>query len=273
MRGYGSGMTDAPSRGVRPPRLALEGRLEEELLSGRLAAGEQLPSERVLAERYNVSRPIVREVLRSLQERGLLDVVPGRGTFVRPPRVADGARPLDSFYRRRNATPREVAEARIMVETVTAAAAARLATPEDLDELRVTLERFDQADTVIGKARQDIVFHATIARIARNSVIEVMFASVSGLAFEQMLRSLADPEVVRAGEPFHRQIYEAIREHDPARASQAMLEHLSVAQRLYGADYDASLDALARREIERLGPAVSLDHLLNEVFEQVAPDR
>ena len=52
-----------------------------------------------------------------------------------------------------------------------------------------------------------------------------------------------------------------------------MLEHLSVAQRLYGADYDASLDALARRELERLGPVVSLDHLLNEVFEQVAPDR
>ncbi|MEH1129646.1 FadR/GntR family transcriptional regulator [Micromonospora sp. CPCC 206061] len=256
---------------TRPPRASLEAHLEQELLSGRFKPGEKLPSERILAETYSVSRPIVREVLRSLQERRLVDVIAGRGTFARAARTTDGARSLDAFFRRRQVTPRELTDARIMVESVTAAAAARLATDEEIASLLATLERFDKATNVVDKARADIAFHAAIARMARNPVIEAMFASVSGLAFELMLRSLSDPHVAREGVPFHDDIFTAIKEHDPEGARQAMLGHLSVARRTYGADYDKSLDDIVHRELGKLIPAVDLDHLLNEIFDEVSP--
>jgi GntR family transcriptional repressor for pyruvate dehydrogenase complex len=107
--------------------------------------------------------------------------------------------------------------------------------------------------------------------MARNPVIEAMFASVSGLAFELMLRSLSDPHVAREGVPFHNDIFTAIKEHDPEGARQAMLGHLSVARRTYGADYDKSLDDIVHRELGKLIPAVDLDHLLNEIFDEVSP--
>src|ERR671921_226020 len=101
-----SGMTSQAS----VQRAELVNRLASEITSGRLPVGARLPSERQLAERLKVSRPVVREVLRSLEERGLIEVSPGRGAFVRGLRGADVVGPLDTIYRRK-ATPRDLVEA------------------------------------------------------------------------------------------------------------------------------------------------------------------
>src|ERR687888_26944 len=86
-----TGCLDSSSGAADPGRVspipltaqALVDRLETDIVARTLAPGERLPSERKLVERYGVSRPIVREVLRRLQERGLIVVHPGRGSFVR----------------------------------------------------------------------------------------------------------------------------------------------------------------------------------------------
>ena len=97
--------------------------LEERVLSGEIAAGDRLASERILALEYGVSRPIVREALRSLIERGLIDVEPGRGAFVRDGTGPRRFPPLDIEYRRRGTTARQLSEARLMLETEAAALA------------------------------------------------------------------------------------------------------------------------------------------------------
>ena len=87
--------------------------------------------------------------------------------------------------------------------------------------------QFDRSTGLLEQARYDLAFHLAIARAAANPVIETMFGSIAGLTAELMLRSLSDPEVTRASVPFHRQICEAIRERDPARARLAMERHLA----------------------------------------------
>jgi len=57
--------------------------LENDIVSGRQGVGSKLPSERQLADRFGVSRPVVREALRTLVERRLVEIHPGRGAFVR----------------------------------------------------------------------------------------------------------------------------------------------------------------------------------------------
>jgi DNA-binding FadR family transcriptional regulator len=258
-------MTGQTTERAYMTRRSLAAHLEGQILAGSMPAGSKLPSERQLAERFNVSRPIVREALRMLAERSLVEIRPGRGTFVRGMRATDAAGVLDSLYRRSRATPRDLVEARAMLESTAAALAAERATEEDLDRIEAALVRFDRATTVIERARYDLVFHLAIAQAAHNPVVETMFGSITSLTVDLMLRSLSDRSVTDASVPYHMEIGAAIRARDPDRARQAMIEHLSVASRFYGEDYEQSIESLAQRHLARmLEPGMTLDSLLAE---------
>jgi GntR family transcriptional repressor for pyruvate dehydrogenase complex len=245
-------------------RWALADQVAQELSAGALTAGDKLPSERELAVRWSVSRPVVREVLRSLEERGLIVVSPGRGAFVREPTATDVVRPLDSLFRRRQATPRDLVEARTMIEPRAAALAAERAEPADLEAMSRALTAFNDSTALIDRARWDVAFHAAVVRGSHNPVIETLFASIATLTLELMLRSLGDPTVSREGVPLHQEVFAAIRDRDPERARDAMSGHLLVAVRLYGNDLDRSLDLIARRALERsLDADVSLDEIVD----------
>jgi GntR family transcriptional repressor for pyruvate dehydrogenase complex len=251
---------------VAPSRDALASRLEEEFVGANFPPGTKLPSERQLAARFRVSRPVVREALRSLVERGLIEIAPGRGAFVRRARTSDAARPLDVLYRRQNATPRDLVEARLMLEREAAGLAAQRAEPHELEAMERALERFDRTDDLVERARCDLAFHALIARMSHNPVIETMFSSIASLTFELVLRSLGDPTVSREGLPYHREIFEAIRNRDLDRAREAIEGHLLIARRLYGDDLDRSLNLVARRQLERVfGRSVSLEAIVAEL--------
>ena len=254
---------DRRPQGLGVTRASLAEHIEQQIVAGRMAPGAKLPSERRLAERFGVSRPVVREALRSLVERDLVEVHPARGAYVRRARASDAAQRLDALFRRRQVTPRHMVEARTMLECTAAALAAERATPADLAALAAALAGFDRAVGLVEQARADLTFHLTIARAARNPVIETMFGSITGLAVELMLRSLADPAVAGAALPYHRAIVDAIRDRDPAGAREAMASHLAVATRLYGEDLDRNLETVARRELARLlSPGVTLDELV-----------
>jgi GntR family transcriptional repressor for pyruvate dehydrogenase complex len=262
-----TGMTSLTTDGF-VTRDTLAAHIEQRIMAGELIAGERLPSERQLSEHYRVSRPVVREALRTLVERKLVEVQPGRGAFVRQVRLSDAAGRLESVFRRAQATARDVVEARTMLECTAASLAAQRATEADLAALETALTQFDQAADIIEQARADLAFHLGIVRAARNPVVETMFGSITGLAVELMLRSLGDQEVVRVSVPYHRKIADAIRDHDPDEARSLMAAHLAVAATLYGEDYDRSIESIARREVQRLfSPGATLDDLLVATIE------
>jgi len=252
---------------VRPPtRAGLAAHLSEEILSGRATAGEKLPSEREMAERYGVSRPVVREAMRGLVERRLVEVVPGRGAYVRAALATDAAPGMDAALRRHQATPRDLVEARTMLECTAVALAASRAEPIDLAAMADALDRLDDAADLVGRARFDLAFHLAIVRAAHNPVVATMFGAITAPVTEMMLRSLGDERVAAVSLPHHRLIEEAIHARDPEQARSAMAAHLAVAAGLYGADYDRSLESVARRELARLlDPGVTLERLLATV--------
>ncbi len=238
--------------------------IEARILAGDLPAGAKLPSERQLADRFGVSRPIVREVLRTLAERNLIDVLPARGSFIRDPRVTDAAGTLDLHYRRSQATPRDLVEARTMLESTAAEVAAARSNPDDIEAIDDAIATFDRATTVIERVHADLAFHFAIARASHNPVIETMFGSIANLTLNLMLRSLSDAEVTRESIPFHREIRDALHRHDPQRAGDAMRAHLAVAARLYGDDYERTIDSVMRRQLTVVAPAdLDFDALLS----------
>jgi GntR family transcriptional repressor for pyruvate dehydrogenase complex len=248
------------------PRENLQSYLRSEIVSGRMPAGEKLPSERLLAEQFGLSRPIVREILYGLRDGGLVDIQPSRGTFVRAASTIDGVKSLDTLYRRREATVRELTDARLMLETHAARLAALHATGMEIKTLRWTLDQLNEARHVLEEAQLDLAFHALIVRASHNMVIEITYASITSLTFELMLRSLSDRRIKQMGTPYHHKIWQAIADHDPDAAAAAMGEHIELARHLYGEDFDRSVNYLARRELHRqLGSTVSLETILQEV--------
>jgi DNA-binding FadR family transcriptional regulator len=243
--------------------------IAERVAAGTLAPGDRLPSERQLALEFGVSRPVVREALRSLTERRLIDVEASRGAFVRTDSGPRLHQPFDTEYRRRGTTARQLSEARLMLETEAAALAALHADAADLATLEAAVLRLESSATPLDRVRNDLAFHVALVAAAHNPVIETMFASIRGLTVELMVRSAGDAEVVRRSAPYHRQAYEAVAARDPEAARAAMREHLGIAASTYGEDYDQRLDTMAARALRLIGSGAGLDEFLGTVL----PDR
>lgn len=268
-----TGQTNEPADlPPHPTQAEIVASLEGAILSGRMATGTKLPSERAFAERSGISRTALREALRTLAARNLVEIVPGRGAFVRQPRSTDGARPIDTLLRRSQATPRHLVEARIMLEATSAALAAERAERGEIGEMADAIDELNHTSDPIRQARYDMAFHLAIAHASRNPVIEIMFGAIVPLSVELMLRSLTDASVADVSLPYHQRILDAIRQREPESARLAMTEHLAVADRTYGADYDRTLESVARDDLVRLlAPGHSLDDMLNAALTDPGP--
>ena len=203
------------------------------IADGQLKSGDRLPPERDLAERFRVSRTSVREALRSLQSRGLIEIRAGEGAFVRDVSVEALIEPLALVILPYREAVGELFEARHLLEPAIAALAARRATREEIAEMeRILVEQAHEvAEGRTGMA-QDSALHAAIAQSAHNrAIVRIVSALVDLLAQSR------EESLLTAGRPTrshqdHRRILDAIRRRDEAGARRAMLEHLTAVQRL-----------------------------------------
>lgn len=215
--------------------------LEHAIRDGSLMAGTRLPSERQLGADFKLSRPVVREALRGLSERGYIEIFPGRGSFVRAPEAEDLSRPLVRIARSTGVTSRNLVEARELLECAAARGAAVHASTEQVQELEATLIEHQRASTLASQATTDLAFHAKIAELSGNPVIGLMYSSIRAFVQGLMLRSLGDPTVQATGDPLHQEIFTHIRDHNPDQAEDAMRRHIGLARDLFGADFDRPL--------------------------------
>lgn len=243
--------------------------LMDRVLSGEWAAGRQLPSERVLAQEFTVSRPVVREALRALRERGLIEVSAGRGSFVREVRLtADGGN-ADLVARQGGITARHLIVARTMLEGESAALAAQHRSAQDLQQMRKLLSAFAQAPSDVDAVDLDVAFHESVAVAAANPVIQLMFGSIRNLTHGAVLRSLTDPKVRSVAVPLHEVIFAAIRDQEPDGARAAMVEHIGAATAYYGPDLDSPLADVLHRRAER---SPDLRELMERVSAAIASE-
>lgn len=203
--------------------------IEESIRKGEMAEGSQLPAERDLAKQFGVSRTAVREAITALQESGLVDAHPGKGTF-----IASGSanstlrRSLDRIVKRGKADGWDhLVEIREILEPEIAALAAMRADQEDIAAMREAIFVMDNAawdsDRYI---EADLDFHLTMAEAAGNPIVLSLIDSIVGLLREQksmIFRVAGGPQ---RGQRHHRLILEAIRRRDPQSARAEMQAHL-----------------------------------------------
>ena len=219
----------------------IAGQIEQQILGGELHSGDRLPTERELAEQFHASRTAVREAMKILAQKGLLEMRPGRGTI-----VIDGTSQalrdsLGLMLRvARHDTSGDLVEVREILEPEIAALAAVRATERDIDDLRraVTImeAHLHDADAFI---TADNFFHQVLARATQNDLILTLMDPIMELLSEQRKQIFFVEGGPLRGQIYHKQLLDAVGRHDAEAASVAMRAHLR----------QVSVDASAAQEL------------------------
>ncbi|HEY0589612.1 MAG TPA: FadR/GntR family transcriptional regulator [Pseudoduganella sp.] len=210
-------------------------KLEVALLDGRYPANAKLPSERMLAEQFSVSRNTIREALQRMVARGLLRSRPGAGVFVGDQmRTGGSSSPWAQLVVDHPVLLSEVLEFRRVLEGATAYYAALRGTDEEYAGIRALLAGLEQSrldDESAKEAALDAELHEAIALASHNSMFLHLHASVLGILREHItlngsnLRAL-DAEVSGQLLQQHRAICQAICARRPEAARTAMQAHI-----------------------------------------------
>ena len=219
------------------------GVLLSDIARGKHDPDERLPSEMELAGQLGVSRGVIRELLRSLEDRGVISIRHGRGAWVNPTsdwNVLD-ADVLAALM----PTPASVSvlshylECRRMLETEAAALAAQRTSSRDLSDMADALARMSalavdsQTDTDANERfhEADIAFHGAIFRASGNQVLPRVVEPIQrAMATLRPQLALHPEHRLRKTLPEHKAILAAIADHDPERARAAMSEHLETVE-------------------------------------------
>jgi DNA-binding FadR family transcriptional regulator len=211
--------------------------LEEAIISGTYAEGDQLPPERELMETFGVGRPAVREALLLLERSGVVQLSPGERARVVHPTMDGLVDQISASARHFLATAageRSLQQARRVIEAAIARHAAEEATAEEIDRLGQALEANRRTlGSVEAFETTDVAFHLAIAEIGGNQVFSAMHRAIVGWLSLQRRVSLRSPEALPAALRHHEAVYEAIAAHEPERAWQAMTAHIRDVERWY----------------------------------------
>jgi GntR family transcriptional repressor for pyruvate dehydrogenase complex len=225
------------------PRVQREPRLSDKvaelllqtIVSQQLEPGERLPSERELGEQFGVSRTVIREAVRALAAKGLIDVRTGSGLRVAAVKAAAVSESMNLFLRGSGFLDYgRIHEVRTTIEIQVAGLAAERATEEDIVHLNeVWREMADALDDPEVASRADVEFHRAVTEAAHNPLFVVMLDSIGDVMLEIRRATIGIPGRPAKGVKAHRKILAAIEAHDPARAREAMREHLSDSERAW----------------------------------------
>jgi GntR family transcriptional activator of glc operon len=211
-------------------------RIERLIVDGVLKAGQALPSERRLVEKLGCSRSALREGLRVLRGRGIVDTEHGRGSYVAGLSRADNSTPMMHLFNSQPRTLFDLLEVRALLEGESARLAALRAT--DVDRLLIK-RRFEemvaahedsQMHDPREHARLDHTFHRAISEASHNPVLVHTLQFLSDLTLSTVFASVNNlycrPAQKRQIDRQHTRLYHAVMEQLPEQAQRAAREHI-----------------------------------------------
>jgi DNA-binding FadR family transcriptional regulator len=203
------------------------------LLNGTLKAGERLLGERELSLRLGVSRPLLREALRSLAMLGFLDIQHGRGAFVRQADVAV----LSDFFTFSLAQQPDilddVMDARIAIECQAIRLACGRASETDLKRIGSKLTHLMDTlhDPVEGGAA-DFDFHQAIVQACHSEALNTLYGAIGELLRRSHVQrrevTVSEPGIVDYLVGAHREVFLSIVDRNPDAADRKLREHFSI---------------------------------------------
>jgi GntR family transcriptional regulator, transcriptional repressor for pyruvate dehydrogenase complex len=202
--------------------------LEDLIVSGSLKPGDQFPSESQVGGMLGVSRTVVREAMRLLSAKGLVEARDGSGIYVRELNSSLIRDPIDLLLRCRAIRVEDIVEVRAVIEVHLAGLAAQRATSEDIAAMEETIAQLHNDKlTPLQYAEIDIAFHTQLAIAAANPLFGILSQSITAvivdpIRFEYERRNSARKDTIRE----HTRILDQVKARDAEGARQAMAESL-----------------------------------------------
>ncbi|TCK44890.1 GntR family transcriptional regulator [Leucobacter luti] len=222
-----------------PDRLSVD--LERLILEGDLAPGEKLPAERELAQLLSVSRVSIREALRELENRGLIDRKPGRGTIILAPgETASAADEVIEAFSATRSELTDIMELRAIVEPPIARITASRAQPRDLTQLEELVKAMELDVTKERYAELDRAFHQAIAQYTHNPLLSLINEQIANQIAPSRASRYQTKARRQASSVAHRRIFEAIAARDGALAEEEARAHVHDISRQIARAADAS---------------------------------
>lgn len=202
-------------------------RLEEIILNELQAGNDKLPSETALAEKFNVSRNVVRESLKILKERGLIESRNGTGSYITKPEAHNLSDVINRMVVMDNIHYKDIYDVRIILETAACKRAATRVTAKEIKRMEKLLERLKDKNLSVKERRElDFDFHVAIAEAAGNPLLVVFVQTMKNVFQDLMEKGIfmqggIDDAIVR-----HGNILDALKAKDPNMAEVMMYDHL-----------------------------------------------
>ncbi|MEN8115492.1 MAG: FadR/GntR family transcriptional regulator [Bacteroidota bacterium] len=216
----------------------IERRLEAAIREKKLPVGSKLPTERELCESFGVSRTALREALRRLSARGLIEITKGSGMYITGLKIDDAINNLNLYYDMqfdRNLIA-QIIEVRSIFEPQIARLAAQQRDQNDLSILQENLELFKECnpDNIQLEADLDNKFHLTIAKATHNPIVQISMEPIYSLLprMRNLIYANIDGEKDITLE-FHLAVFKAINSQNEDEAEKMMAEHLHRTMEIY----------------------------------------
>jgi DNA-binding FadR family transcriptional regulator len=203
--------------------------ISDEIVGGRIKAGERLPTEREFAESFGVSRNVVREAIAKLRFEGVVETRQGVGVFVLGEESRSVLR-IDAEILRDNSLMRSLFELRSIIEVEAAGLAAVRRSRGDLAAIKSAMLALDSSEGVESSADADIEFHRAIVQATKNTYV----ATFINFIWEHVRTSIAKANLhldhatrLPINRKEHTAIYDAIKDRDVDRARECMRAHIA----------------------------------------------
>jgi len=225
---------------VRQVRLAstVSDQIRAMILDGHMPAGERLPTESDMMERFNVGRSTIREAMKQLQAEHVVEIRHGTGTFVAD-RMGITRDPLGLEFAEQTKLASDLMEARLMIEPSVSGLAAERRSAEDLEAIREAEAEMERA-VAAGESydRLDTAFHIAIAASTHNSVLERMYLTIFEAMEANYQRTRGVRGSVDAAILYHTAILRALEAGDRSLAAEMTEKHIrqTIADTEVGAD-------------------------------------
>lgn len=221
-----------PNTGHKRSPLAHEvaNKIVDHIVEKKLAPGTKLPNEFELAEQFGVGRGTIREAIKFLVSRNVVEIIQAKGTFVceTPGLVED---PLGlSFVGDKKMLIRDLLDLRIILESYSVRKAAEHATPEQIQTMRDITDKIQASiDDQEKCVEYDVELHKCIAESCGNSVMPLILPVINAnIQNFNSLKFMRQWDIVNRG---HVAIIDAIEKRDPDLAEEEMINHLAYVSR------------------------------------------
>nr|WP_093794290.1 FadR/GntR family transcriptional regulator [Sporomusa acidovorans] len=207
--------------------------IKDAIREGRLQAGDVLPSERELAQYYDISRVPVREALKILEFLGAVEQVRGKGVFVKKIKMRHVLDHIDFMIEDPMLALLDLFEAREAIEIQAVHLAAERRTADDIEAMEAAVTEM-KINIDMGKEVNvaSVKFHNAVIESAHNLVLTKINGYLSDLLRLSRHYSLKNPGRHEVALNYHQQILQAIVKQDARSAVDLMREHLAVARKV-----------------------------------------